>query len=40
MHGISPESVSREMKDAGLETVSSDLPAQRWFMVVVSKPKT
>jgi ubiquinone/menaquinone biosynthesis C-methylase UbiE len=38
MHGVSPESVSREMKDAGLEPVSSEAGAQRWFIVVVSKP--
>jgi ubiquinone/menaquinone biosynthesis C-methylase UbiE len=40
MHGISPESVSREMKGAGLEQVSSEIPSQRWFMVVFSKPRT
>jgi tRNA A58 N-methylase Trm61 len=40
MHGVSPESVSREMKDAGFEPVSSELGTQRWFMVVVSKPLT
>jgi SAM-dependent methyltransferase len=40
MHGVSPESVSREMKDAGFETLSSELGTQRWFMVVVSKPLT
>ena len=39
MHGVSPESVSREMKDAGLEPVSSEAGAQRWFIVVVSKPR-
>lgn len=39
MHGISADSVGREMKDAGFEPVSSELGAQRWFMVVVSKPK-
>lgn len=38
MHGVSPESVSREMKEAGFEPVSSELGSQRWFMVVVSKP--
>ena len=37
-HGIRPETVSREMKDAGLETTSSELPERRWFMVVLAKP--
>lgn len=40
MHGISAESLSRELKDAGLEPVSSQLGDQRWFMVVVAKPRT
>jgi SAM-dependent methyltransferase len=39
MHGVSPKSVSREMKDAGFEPVRSEDGGQRWFMVVVSKPK-
>jgi tRNA A58 N-methylase Trm61 len=39
MHGVSAESVSREMKDAGFEPVSSAVGAERWFMIVVSKPK-
>jgi ubiquinone/menaquinone biosynthesis C-methylase UbiE len=39
MHGISAESLSRELKSAGLEPVSSELGSERWFMVVVSKPK-
>ena len=38
-HGVSAESVSRELAAAGFEPVSSELGAQRWFMVVVSKPK-
>jgi ubiquinone/menaquinone biosynthesis C-methylase UbiE len=37
-HGISPESVSRELKEAGFEPVSSELGTQRWFMVVVARP--
>jgi ubiquinone/menaquinone biosynthesis C-methylase UbiE len=40
MHGISSESLARELKDAGFEPVSSETGAQRWFMVVVAKPKT
>jgi tRNA A58 N-methylase Trm61 len=39
MHGVSAESVSREMRDAGFEPVSSAVGAERWFMIVVSKPK-
>lgn len=39
MHGITAETLAREMKDAGFEPVSSNAGAQRWFMVVVSKPK-
>jgi predicted methyltransferase len=38
MHGVSAETVSREIKDAGFEPVSSEVPAGRWFMVVASKP--
>ena len=38
-HGVGPESVSRELKDAGFEAVTSDTSGQRWFMVVVSKAK-
>ena len=39
MHGVSPESVSRELQNAGFTTVSSELGAERWFMVVVAKPQ-
>ncbi|HSL20535.1 MAG TPA: methyltransferase domain-containing protein [Vicinamibacterales bacterium] len=39
MHGVTPESVSRELKDAGLEPVSSERGGDRWFIVVASKPK-
>jgi hypothetical protein len=38
-HGVTPEIVSRELKDAGFEPVSVDADGQRWFMVVVAKPK-
>jgi ubiquinone/menaquinone biosynthesis C-methylase UbiE len=37
-HGVSAESVSRELKQAGFEPVSSELGGQRWFMIVVAKP--
>ena len=39
MHGITPDTLSRELKEAGFEPVSSDAGGQRWFMVVVSKPR-
>jgi tRNA A58 N-methylase Trm61 len=39
MHGIRAETLARELEDAGFEPVSSELGDQRWFMVVVSKPK-
>jgi ubiquinone/menaquinone biosynthesis C-methylase UbiE len=38
MHGVLPETVVREMIQAGFETVSSET-AQRALMVVMSKPK-
>jgi tRNA A58 N-methylase Trm61 len=37
MHGVTAETVSRELKDAGLEPVTSESGAQRWFMVVLAK---
>lgn len=37
-HGVSPESVARELEAAGFEAVSSELGTERWFMVVVAKP--
>ena len=39
MHGISAESLSREMKEAGFEEVSSEHGGQRWFMILVAKPR-
>ena len=38
MHGITADTLSRELKDAGFEAVSS-IAAERAIMVVVSKPK-
>jgi tRNA A58 N-methylase Trm61 len=38
MHGIAPETLARELKDAGFEPVQTEAGRQRWFMVVVSKP--
>jgi ubiquinone/menaquinone biosynthesis C-methylase UbiE len=40
MHGVTPATVLRELKAAGLEPVSSETGAQRWFMVVGTKPKS
>jgi ubiquinone/menaquinone biosynthesis C-methylase UbiE len=37
-HGVTADTVSRETKEAGLETVSSEAGAERWFMVVARKP--
>jgi ubiquinone/menaquinone biosynthesis C-methylase UbiE len=39
MHGVTPETLGRELKDAGFEQVSSSEGGQRWFIVVVSKPR-
>ncbi|HSC25780.1 MAG TPA: methyltransferase domain-containing protein [Vicinamibacterales bacterium] len=38
MHGVSQESVTRELKEAGFLPETSEAGGQRWFMVVVSKP--
>jgi tRNA A58 N-methylase Trm61 len=38
MHGVTPETVSREIKEAGFEAVTSETGARRWFMVVATKP--
>ena len=37
-HGVTPESLSRELEEAGFETFCSELGDERWFMVVVTKP--
>jgi ubiquinone/menaquinone biosynthesis C-methylase UbiE len=39
MHGITAPTLERELKEAGFQPVSSEAGAQRWFIVVVSKPK-
>jgi ubiquinone/menaquinone biosynthesis C-methylase UbiE len=38
MHGVTADTVSRETKEAGLEPVSSETGAQRWFMIVAARP--
>lgn len=40
MHGITPESMVQELRAGGFEIVQSESPGQRWFMVVVARPKT
>ena len=39
MHGITAPTLERELKDAGFQPVSSEPGSQRWFLIVVSKPK-
>jgi predicted methyltransferase len=39
MHGITAETLAREMTAAGFEPVASETGGQRWFMLVVSKPQ-
>ncbi len=34
MHGVKPDTVSQEMKNAGFEQVNADRPPQRWFLLV------
>lgn len=38
LHGVTAETVAREMQAAGLEPVASEAGAERWFMVVMGKP--
>jgi ubiquinone/menaquinone biosynthesis C-methylase UbiE len=40
MHGVTPETVSRELKDAGFEAVSAVSGAMRAFMVLATRPKS
>jgi ubiquinone/menaquinone biosynthesis C-methylase UbiE len=40
MHGVMPETVARELKNAGLELVATEDGNERWFMVVAAKPKS
>ncbi len=37
-HGVTPETVTRELKDAGFEAVTSEKGDGRWFLVVATKP--
>lgn len=38
-HGITADTLSRELLAAGFEPVSSEQGERRWFMVVVAKPR-
>jgi hypothetical protein len=38
-HGVSAESVARELREAGLEIVKSEPGDDRWFMVVATKSR-
>jgi ubiquinone/menaquinone biosynthesis C-methylase UbiE len=38
MHGVMPETVTRELRAAGFEEISSEAGDARWFMVVVRRP--
>ncbi len=37
-HGVTPTSVARELREAGLDIVRTEPGADRWFMVVATKP--
>jgi hypothetical protein len=36
---VSPTTVARELREAGLEIVRTEPGANRWFMVVAMKPR-
>lgn len=38
MHGVTAETVARELTSAGLEVVTSEAGGDGWFMVVATKP--
>lgn len=40
MHGVTPVTVTRELKEAGLEVTATEDGSGRWFMVVATKPKS
>ena len=40
MHGVTSDTLARELKEAGFEPVSSEAGERRWFMVVVAKPNS
>ena len=40
MHGVTPETVSRELKAAGFDVVGSETGSGRWFMVVAVRPSS
>jgi ubiquinone/menaquinone biosynthesis C-methylase UbiE len=40
MHGVTADTVSRELKEAGFEAVSTPVSGNRWYMLVFAKPKS
>ena len=38
MHGVTPDSVRRELGDAGFVTEKTQTGSGRWFMVVAVRP--
>lgn len=40
MHGVTADTVSRELKEAGFDPVSAPASGSRWYMVVFAKPKS
>jgi hypothetical protein len=38
MHGVTPESVRRELADAGFQLQKTEAGSGRWFMVVAVRP--
>jgi tRNA A58 N-methylase Trm61 len=38
MHGVKPETLTRELREAGFQEVALERGTERWFMVVVSRP--
>ena len=38
MHGVTPETVSRELGAAGFQSIAAEAGAQRWFLVVATRP--
>lgn len=37
-HGITPETLSRELRAAGFQPIATESGERRWFLVVVSRP--
>ena len=39
MHGITADTMQRELDEAGFERVNVERAGERWFMVVAARPK-